>query len=439
MNGGTRRLIAFVAVTFALRLAFGLAYDFWGDDEFQIYLIGLKYYTTGVWPLYGPDVVYTETRIPGGMLGLLVGGPFWVAPWPEAPYVFLNLLSMAALGLLAWYIGKRLPDLPRWFLWIWVFFSPWTLCISAHIINTSYAILGAIVFFVSAFELVPALRIDAVPRSLAFAGLGFGLVWVAQFHLSVAILVPIALIVYALAVREDPGRLGAALLWGVIGAALPASTLVPTFVTQGIAAVAGRTGENIVFEPANLLRLPQVVVQFLSLATFELPRFMGPSTTDRLAFLRHFPWAAPAIVVAVALGSAQVVVLLVELFMVHPHRKGWTPVRFATLGVLTLLIPSFVFSVRAPASHAYYVLLPVVMFYACYVWSDLLRQKWIRTAAVILFVAGAIAYLALGIRNFTGRSMYRNRDLVLRAIAERNYHRLGERRTDAWPVERRGE
>ncbi len=204
MSGGTRRLVAFLAVAFVLRLAFGLAFDFWGDDEFQIYLIGLKFYTTGAWPLYGPDVVYTETRLPGGMQGLLVGGPFWIAPWPEAPYVLLNVLSLGALALLAWYIGRRLPDIPRWFLWTWVFFSPWTLDISAHIINTSYAILGAIVFFVSAFELVPGLRVGAVPRALAFVGLGFGLLWVAQFHLSAAILVPIALVVLVLAGRDDP-------------------------------------------------------------------------------------------------------------------------------------------------------------------------------------------------------------------------------------------
>ena len=439
MSGGTRRLVAFLAVTFALRLAFGLAYDFWGDDEFQIYLIGLKYYTTGAWPLYGPDVVYTETRVPGGMLGLLVGGPFWIAPWPEAPYVLLNLLSMAALAFLAWYIGKRLPNLPRWFLWIWVFFSPWTICISAHIINTSYAILGAIVFFVSAFELVPSLRVNAVPRSWAFAGLGFGLVWVAQFHLSAAILLPSAFIVCVLAVREEPARISGALIWGILGAALPALTLLPTFAAQGLSVVAGRASENVVFEPANLLRLPQVVVQFLSLATFELPRFMGPSTADRLAFLGLFPWAAPAIVLVVAIGSAQVGVLLIELLLAHPQRKGWTAVRYATLGALALLIPSFAFSVRAPASHAYYVLLPLVMIYACYVWDDLLRRRWIRTTAVVLLLAGAVAYLALGIRNFTGRSLYRNRALVVRAIDERNYRLLGERRTEAWPVERRGE
>ena len=439
MSGGTRRLIAFLAVAFVLRLAFGLAYDFWGDDEFQIYLIGLKYYTTGAWPLYGPDVVYTETRLPGGMQGLLVGGPFWIAPWPEAPYILLNALSLGALALLAWYIGRRLPDLPRWFLWIWVFFSPWTLDISAHIINTSYAILGAIVFSVSAFELVPALRVGAVPRPLAFFGLGFGLLWVAQFHLSAAILVPIALAVWALAVREDPARIPSGLVWCGVGAGLASLTIVPTLLRDGLGAVAGRTGENVVFEPANLLRLPQIVVQFLSLATFEVARFMGPSTHDRLAFLHRFPWAAPAVIVAGVLGAIQAGILLVELFRDHPERKGWRPVRYAIWGVLALLVPSFAFSVRAPASHAYYVLLPIVMIYAFYVWADLLRIKWIRTMAVVLVITGAVTDVALGIRNFTDRSMYSRRDLVVRAITERDYRLLGERRTEYWAPERRGE
>jgi hypothetical protein len=240
-------------------------------------------------------------------------------------------------------------------------------------------------------------------------------------------------------VRDEPRQTSIGLVWCGLGASLAGLTIVPTLLRDGLGAVVGRTGENVVFEPTNLLRLPQIVVQFLSLATFEVARFMGPSTHDRLAFLAEFPWAAPAIVVAGLLGAIQVGILLVELFRAHPERKGWRPVRDATLGVLALLVPSFAFSVRAPASHAYYVLLPVVMIYAFYVWSDLLRIRWVRTAAVVLLVAGALTDVALGIRNFTGRSMYSRRDLVVRAISERDYRLLGERRTEYWPVERRGE
>jgi hypothetical protein len=439
MTRQSRRFALLLAAAFAVRLVFGLAWDFWGDDEFQIYLIGLKYYTTGAWPFYGADVVYTETRLPGAMQGLLVGGPFWIAPWPEAPYVLLNVLSLAALSLLAWYIGRRLPDLSRWFLWTWVLFSPWTLNISAHIINTSYAILGAIVFCVSAFELVPALRVNAIARPIAFAGLGFGILWVAQFHLSVAILVPIALLVLALSARSDPRAAAVGVVWCACGALAAGITIVPTLVRDGLGGVLGRTGENVVFEPANLLRLPQIVLQFLSLATFEVARFLGPGTHERLAFLARYPWAAPAIIVAAVIGLVQVGILLVELFRAHPDRPGWQPVRQATLVVLALLIPSFMFSVRAPASHAYYVLLPVVLIYACHVWADLMHRRWFRTAAIVLLVCGAITDVALGARNFVDRSLYSNRSKVVRAIRERDYRLLGERRTEFWPADRRGE
>jgi O-antigen ligase len=85
------------------------------------------------------------------------------------------------------------------------------------------------------------------------------------------------------------------------------------------------------------------------------------------------------------------------------------------------------------------VLLPLVLIYAFHVWNELLRRKWVRSAAVVLFIAGAVAYVALGIRNFTGRSMYTDRERVVQAIDERNYRLLGERRTESWPVERRGE
>lgn len=437
MIRGARRLAVFFAAAFVIRLLFGLAFDFWGDDELQIYLIGLQFYSTGRWPLFGPDVVYTETRVPGGLLGLLVGGPFWVAPFPESPYVLLNVLSLAALGLLGWYIGRRLPNVPRWFLWTWICFSPWTLDVSAHVINTSYALIGSIVFVVSACEIAPALRIGAMSRRLAFAGLGFGLIWVAQLHLSAAFLAVIAAGVIALAAIENAPATARGLLWCAAGAALSGLTLLPTLVALGPAAVMSRAGENVVFEPGNLVRLPQVVAQVLSLATFELPRFMGPSTADRLAFLARFPWAVPAIAVAVALGSAQVVVLLVELFRSHPDRPGWSAVRRAMGVVLALLVLSFAFSVRAPASHAYYVLLPLVLVYAFHVWDGLLRHTWARNAAVVLLVAGAMAHLALGIRNFQDRSMYSRRDVVVRAIQERNYRLVGERRTDAWAPERR--
>jgi hypothetical protein len=59
-----RIVAALFVLALAVRIAFGLASEFWGEDELQIYLIGLKFFTTGTWPLYGPDVVFFGEAVP---------------------------------------------------------------------------------------------------------------------------------------------------------------------------------------------------------------------------------------------------------------------------------------------------------------------------------------------------------------------------------------
>ncbi len=101
----------FLLVAFLFRLAFGLCSEFWYEDELQIYLIGLKYFATGVWPYFGPDVAY-QIQIPGALQSLVVAVPLFLFPVVEAPFVLLNVLSFAALCLFAWYCTKRLPEVP---------------------------------------------------------------------------------------------------------------------------------------------------------------------------------------------------------------------------------------------------------------------------------------------------------------------------------------
>ena len=62
---------------------------------------------------------------------------------PEAPFVLLNVLSLAGLALLAWYICRRLPELPRWLVWGWLLFVPWTLCYGTHVLNPDYVLCAA--------------------------------------------------------------------------------------------------------------------------------------------------------------------------------------------------------------------------------------------------------------------------------------------------------
>jgi len=426
-------MILLLAGAFALRLAYGLASDFWGGDPLQIFLIGLRAYTLREWPYFGPDVVYTETQIPGALQGLVVAGPLSVVPLPEAPIVFLNLLSFSALVLFAVYVRRRVPSVPAWFTWPWLLFSPWTLNLSTHVLNPSYVLPASILFWISFLETLPGFRIGFFSQRLTFFLLGFTVFWIAQLHLSFAVLIPVVLVSFAVtAWRRQMST--AILLLFVAGAALGAATLVPTLLRFGLAG-AFSAGVNAQATPSNLLRAPQFVARFFSFASFELPRFIGPDTPERIAFLQRHLWAAPFVLFAAACGVVQPLVLVANLF----RRRGstdWNVIRWATIGVLALVYASFAFSIKNPASQAFYVVLPLVMIYSFYCWAPLFTYRFVRVIGVCLLVAGAVAHVAIGVDNFRGISLYTNRSLVVRAIQERNYRLLGERRSVEWGLQR---
>src|SRR5437773_1373639 len=151
-------VVALVAA-FAFRLVYGLTRELFFEDETQIFLMGLRYYATGRWPYFGPDVVWTKSEIPGALQALLVGIPLKLVPVPEAPFVLLNLVSMATLIAFAWYLSRRFPTLPRWLVWGWLLTMPWTIQFSTNVINTSYILPAALVFFIGFFESVPTFRL----------------------------------------------------------------------------------------------------------------------------------------------------------------------------------------------------------------------------------------------------------------------------------------
>jgi hypothetical protein len=146
-----RRLVVAIALgaLFGFRLLFGLSQQLFTEDETQIYLLGLRFFASGHWPYFGPDVVWTKSQIPGALQPLLVGLPFFIVRVPEAPYLLLNALSMGGLLTFALYLSARLPELPRWLLWGWLFTLPWTLELSTHIINPSYVLPASAIFFVA--------------------------------------------------------------------------------------------------------------------------------------------------------------------------------------------------------------------------------------------------------------------------------------------------
>lgn len=433
LNQRSRRLTfaALLLLAFLFRLGFGLCSQFVDEDTKQIYLIGLKFYTTRAWPYFGPDVTST-IQIPGALQGVVVGLPFYLLPLPEAPYIFLNVLSFGSLCLLAWYCCKRLPELPRWFVWSWLFTAPWTLNVSTHIYNPSYVLPAAILFFLGAIETYPFLTRSLVPARWANFMMGLSLFWIIQFHLSWVVLVPYVVTSFYFQFKKSLRQILSSLAWFAGGALVSGSFLIPTFITYGMAAGMGSTTQTVEFNSENLLRHLNVVEgvlgRFLSFASFELPRFIGSNTAARFAFIKHNVWLIPIVGFLTLVGILQCFALLVLWFKKNHLQSDWKAIKYFTLATVVLLYVSFVFSMKAPASHTFYLTLPVAMLYSLYCWSEFLNKIRWQTFAKVFIVCGLIFDIGLAANNFRQVSLYRERDKIVEAIKAKDYRILGERR-----------
>ncbi|MEO6656086.1 MAG: hypothetical protein ABIO36_08385 [Pyrinomonadaceae bacterium] len=408
-----------------------MCYNFETVDETQIYLIGLKYFTTGEWPYFGPDVSNT-IQIPGALQGLVVGLPLYVLPVPEAPYVLVNILSFSSLCFFAWYCTKRFPEIPKWFLWIWLLTAPWTLGLSTHIFNPSYVLPGAILFFVSAIETYPFLTRNLIPLRWANFMMGLSLFWVMQFHMSWVIFIPYIAVSFYFQFKNSGRKAIGPLIYFVGGAILTGSFLIPTFIEYGFSEGMGSTNETVQLNSTNLLNhlnvAEGVLGRFLSFASFELPRFIGGNTLKRLEFMRENPWLIPFIIFLTVVGILQPIAMIILWFKKSHSQTDWKAMKYFTLATIVLLYISFLFSMRAPHSHTFYLTFPIAMLYSFYCWNEFLKKKnWKRFAAVFL-VCGIFFNIGLALNNYTAVSIYVERRKIAEAIQNNDYHRLGERR-----------
>ena len=417
-----------LAALFLGRLAFGLTSEFWSEDETQIYLMGLRYYATGQWPFFGPDVVWTQSQIAGALQPLLVGGPLRIAPFPEAPFVLLNLLSFSALCGLAAYITRREPSLPRWLVWGWLLTVPWTLQFSTHINNPSYVLPAAIVFFIGFFEATPALSLGLVAPRLAFLGMGAAMTWIMQIHMSWPLLLPFA----AVAVYMR-GLLNA--VWLALGAAIPGALLVPTFLNSGLHGGAGGAATNLYFHAVSPDRLIVTLAQFFSFASLEINRFVASDNAKRLMLLVEHPWIAPLAAVVLVAGFVQPVWMLISAFARREGRPDWLALRILVASTVVLIYASYWFVKEEPQAHAFFLVAPIAFIFAASCWALIDSPRWRRVAAAVLVVNIAF-HAGLAWIQGPGQSLYSNRDVVAAAISERQPEIFGHRRpyaNDAGP------
>lgn len=434
LNRPRTKFFSLLLLLFLFRLAFGLCSEFWYEDENQIYLIGLKYYTTGAWPYFGPDVTY-QIQIPGALQGLLVAAPLFLLPIPEAPFIWLNILSFFSLCLLAWYCTKRLPEIPRWFIWTWLMTAPWTLNYSTHIVNPSYVLVGSIPFFIGVLETCPYTSKNLISSRWANFMMGLSLFWVMQLHMSWVVMLPYVVVSFYFQYRAQGKNFIASFAWFFLGSALTGSLLLPTFFKYGLIGGWGGTDSTAALNPGNLAKIfsptEGILARFLSFSSFEIARFMGGSGAKRVLFIKQNPWLIPFILFLGVVGILQPIAMVILWFSKTHTQKDWMAIKYLTLFTVLLLYTSFLFSIKSPSSHTFYVTMPIAMIYSLYCWSYFLkRPKWQMFAKVFL-ACGIIFHVGLAVNNYFNVSLYVDRNIPRSAIEMRDFHLLGERRPGA--------
>ena len=124
--------------------------------------------------------------------------------------------------------------MPKWFVWSWLLTAPWTLGVSTHVLNPSYVLPAAIIFFVSAIETYPFLSSDLIPLKWANFMMGLALFWVMQFHMSWVIFIPYILLSFYFQFKSAGRKALGSGMYFACGALLTGSFLIPTFIKYGL-------------------------------------------------------------------------------------------------------------------------------------------------------------------------------------------------------------
>ncbi len=418
-----------ILALFLFRLLFGLFNAKWQEyDQKQTYLIGLKQYTTQTWPYFGPDLTGAESsyssQIPGALEGLLIGLSFKLLPIPEAPYITLNILSMAGVVLLAWYIARRSRELSFGWLLVWIGSSPWCLNYSTSILNPCYLLLSACLFFVGLLETLPMTRLGLVPISLANVLMGFAVGWAMQFHASYIYFVPLLMI--SLFYQFGERRFGS-LLWVLVGMLPMAALIIPTYLQYGLSKGGAAAGFASGLNWDNVKNGFVIFARYLSIPCFEMPRFIEINTKARVGFLLDHWWLLAPGAILWILGLLQPFVLLIEFFRKRLTNKSWRPLKLLVLFGFVMVYISFWFTVKKPLAHIYYILFPLLMIYSseCYVRYAQNKLLGILTKVVLVLCVYFQLGYALAVKDTN--SLYPERDKVVQAIQQKDYRILGDR------------
>lgn len=365
--------VAFVFLLYGCRLLFmysGYLKNYsWLDngDESHIYMLGLKFFTDGAYPYWGPDVVYSSSYLVGGLQGLLVGIPLFIWVHPFSPYLFLFVMLSTSMIYLSWYISKLFPQLPKLLIYWIIGLTPFTIHTGLKVLNPAYVLCVSIPFMLSIGEIFKLFPIQYISFRWRYFWLGLGVMTVFQLHASwifLAVLLFVAM-VYTFLNRNTLHVLQA-YLFCIIGGLIGGMSLFPTLYHFGIGSLF-QHGKSLGFDVQNIFDVGAIIYYFITLCGFEMNSF---STNYRASPL----WAQGYTMGACVFVILQVVgILLVVFQVIFPLWAKWRAyvLKFKRMLVFNMVIVAllssmYLLSSVRPGSHAIICIYPLSAIYLCW-------------------------------------------------------------------------
>ena len=418
------KILLLLVILFLIRFAFGLFGDFWFEDQVQIFLIGLKFFTTHSWPYFGPDLVYTHTQLPGALQSLLVAIPLFILPIPESPLFFLAILSFSGLALISWYTTKRLPDAPKWLVWGIFSLNAWGLQFSTNIVNPSYLMITSCLFLFAFLESLDRFSLRLIQKKYTFIIMGFCLGWTMQLHASWTILV----VAIALSLLLSIKNIVKFSLYSLLGFISIAWLIIPTLYKYGIDRTFAYLSTNTGISLKTDHFLP-VLSKLIAFGIFELPSHIHHKYDEFLGFA---PYLAPFFILMLVVYVLQFITLVVFLFLPHKKFKGLSDMRYLILGIYLVLCVSYLFTPLNPRSHMFYLTYPIVNMYGIYIWSQLSKDILMKRFMLICLISMVFVNIHFMMYRFNSVSLYTNRKKVMEAIQTKDYTKIDQRRATIW-------
>jgi hypothetical protein len=409
-----------------LRTAYGLSQNFWHEDVVQIYLLGLKYFTTGAWPYFGPDVVHTNQQIPGGLQSILIALALYIWPVVESPVVLVNILSLSGILLLAVYLRRRFQSHPGWLWLLWLSTLPMTLQFSTNTYNPSYLLFPAVLFFVGFFERIPQFRQLNWSALTSGIAMGFSVGFIFQLHLSWPLLMPFLLT--AITIRQPSKERRECASGFVIGGLAISVSLIPTLFEYGLSTLWSTGSSNSEFNIANARNIGSTILRVVSLSSYE---FMGFNLGSELDERRQLITSDPVLIIsAVTMGLTLVmhVVLIVKAWGQSFVSRKFSP-EISLLGVSCIWAAMlFLMTPRPPAFRNIFVLFPVAAVAFGSLAEKYSKQTWLRPMWTSVIVASVLFHSIVAIKMWPEISLYRDRPRVQKAIDENDFRIFADRR-----------